>query len=330
MPFSPRSTYWRNARNTEAQASDGWHGRRTLGFVEHRIGYVAKCLTLGIGAGHTTRLGNASPGRLAALIAQNLEELEQILLFNERERIGVFRIGSSLVPFASHPINRLRWWKTFARDFAAIGRIAARSRQRLSLHPSPAAASVSSARSVVRRAALRELVYATRVLDLLGQGPDARVVIHVGGAKPTRARALAAAHRFLERLPDDVLRRLALEHDCRIWTAREVAPLATAHALPFIADSLHHEVLPSDPPMSLRDTFALAESSWEALGLRPKHHVASQRRHGPPGAHADRIRPRDWQTVLDALNAPADLMVEAKDKDLALFALRRRFGTDTR
>jgi len=283
---------------------------------------VAVCLALDIGASHTCRVANATARRLTELVAQNHEELERILRFNEAQGIELFRIGSSLVPLASHPVNRLRWWKRFAADFARIGSVAARSRQRLSLHPSSAAASLSSAREEVRRAAQAELLYSTRVLDLLGQGPEARVIVHVGGAAPDRRTALDAAHRFLDRLPEAARRRLALEHDDRIWSARETLPLATEHGLPLVADTLHNEVRPSEPPLELPMLLRLSSSTWRALGLRPKFHLASQKPGGKPGAHAARIDPRDLLAVLRALEGPADLMLEAKDKDLALFELR--------
>lgn len=291
-----------------------------------RLGYVANCLTLGIGASHTTRLANATPERLEALIERNLAELERILLFNEQHGIEVYRVTSSLVPYASHPINRLPWWRTFRRDFERCGAIAARSRQRLSFHPSPAGASLASARPEVRAAAVEELRYATRVLDLLGQDADARVVLHLGGAAPDRTTALASADRFLRDMPDDARRRLAIEHDCRIWTAREVHPLAVAHRLPFVADTLHNEVKPSDPPLETRELLRLAASSWRTLGLRPKHHLASQRPGARPGAHADYIAEEDWLALATALEEPADLMLEAKEKDRALFALRERIA----
>jgi UV DNA damage endonuclease len=287
-----------------------------------RLGYVAHCLSRGLTASHTCRLATATPARLNALTAQNLAELERILLFNEAEGIQVFRIGSALVPLASHPVNRTRWWRTFGRDFAQLGRIASRSGQRLSLHPGPEAASLSSARASVRRAAVRELLYASRVLDLLGQELHGRVVLHVGGAAPDRPHALAQAHRFLDRLPDEARRRLAIEHDDRIWSAREVLPLAREHGLPFLADTLHNAVLPSTPVLPRAELLSTAARTWHALGLRPKHHVASQRRGGRPGAHARRISDAALRGVLDDLRDDADLMLEAKDKDLALLQLR--------
>ncbi len=291
---------------------------------DHRLGYVAQSRVLDLSASHTCRLAGATPGRLEALVAENLAELEQLLLYNEAHGIEVFRIGSSLVPLASHPVARgVKWWRTFGRDFAHLGRIAARSHQRLSLHPSPAGASLASARPSVREAAVEELRYGTRVLDLLGQDGHGRVVVHVGGAAPDRHTALESAHLFLDELPDDAKRRLVIEHDDVVWSAREVFPLAWEHGLPFLADTLHNAVLPSVPEVSLRELFALADRTWHALGLRPKHHLASQDEGKRAGRHADRILPADYFAAVAALENPADFMLEAKEKDLALFALRR-------
>ncbi|SES92028.1 UV DNA damage repair endonuclease UvsE [Stigmatella erecta] len=290
----------------------------------YRLGYVANCLTLDLGASHTCRLAKATPRRLSELIEQNLAELEQILLFNEQRGIELFRIGSSLIPFASHPVNTLPWWRTYASTFDRLGRIARRSGQRLSLHPSPAGASLSSRHPHVREAALAELRYGARVLDLLGQGPEARVVLHVGGAAPSRPEALESAHRMLDTMPEDIRNRIVLEHDDKVWTAREVYPLAREHGVPFLADNLHNAVLPSLPVMPLDELLRASAASWQALGLRPKYHLASQKKDGRPGAHADLIEPADFRAVLDAMESPADLMLEAKEKDLALFALRQQ------
>ena len=293
------------------------------GPTTYRLGYVANCLTLGVGASHTCRLAGATPQRLEALTAQNLEELEQILLFNEARGIEVFRIGSSLVPFASHKVNTLPWWKTFAKTFDHLARLARRSNQRLSMHPSPAGASLSSRHPHVCEAALAELRYGARVLDLLEAGPESRVVLHVGGAAPSREEALAAAHRFLDEMPEDLRNRITVEHDDKVWSAREVLPLAREHGIPMVGDNLHNAVLPSDPKLSLKDLVREAAATWTALDLRPKFHLASQKPDGRPGAHSDFVDPADFRAMVSALVGPADFMLEAKEKDRALFALRQ-------
>jgi UV DNA damage endonuclease len=293
------------------------------GLSTYRLGYVANCLSLELGASHTCRLAGATPERLEALIEQNLAELEQILLFNEARGIELFRIGSSLIPFASHPVNKLQWWRKYARDFDRLGHIARRSRQRLSLHPSPAAASLTSVHQRVRDAAIEELRYGARVLDLLGQGPEARVVMHLGGAAPSRPEAVENGHRMLDAMPEELRNRIVIEHDDKTWSAREVAPLAREHGLPWLADNLHNAIKPSEPEMPLAELLRESAASWRALDLRPKFHLASQKPGGRPGAHSDRIDPNDFRAVVEALDGPADLMLEAKDKDLALFALRQ-------
>ncbi|MBN8227871.1 UV DNA damage repair endonuclease UvsE [Corallococcus macrosporus] len=296
------------------------------GLSTYRLGYVAQSLTLGVSASHTCRLATATPQRLEELIAQNLEEMEQLLRFNEAHGIQVFRIGSSLIPFGSHPVNTLPWWKTFAREFAALARIARQSQQRLSLHPSPAGASLSSRHERVRDAAIAELRYSARVLDLLEAGPECRVVIHVGGAAPSRPEALEAAHRMLDTMPEDLRQRITIEHDDKVWTAREVLPLAREHGVPMVGDNLHNAVLPSDPPLSVEELVREASATWRALDLRPKFHLASQKVDGRPGAHSDFIVPADFQAMVAALDGPADFMLEAKEKDRAVFALRREAG----
>ena len=293
------------------------------GLSTYRLGYVANCLSIELGASHTCRLAGATSERLEALIEQNLAELEQILLFNEAKGIELFRIGSSLIPFASHPVNKLEWWRKYARDFDRLGHIARRSRQRLSLHPSPAAASLTSVHQRVRDAAIAELRYGASVLDLLGQGPEARVVMHLGGAAPSRPEALENGHRMLDTMPEELRNRIVIEHDDKTWSAREVAPLAREHGLPWLADNLHNFIKPSEPELPLAELLRESAASWRALDLRPKFHLASQKPGGRPGAHSDRIDPSDFRAVVEALDGPADLMLEAKDKDLALFALRQ-------
>ncbi|WP_223632528.1 UV DNA damage repair endonuclease UvsE [Corallococcus sp. EGB] len=296
------------------------------GLSTYRLGYVAQSLTLGVSASHTCRLATATPRRLEALAAQNLEELEQLLRFNAEHGIQVFRIGSSLIPFGSHPVNTLPWWKTFEGTFATLAHIARRSRQRLSLHPSPAGASLSSRHQRVRDAAIAELRYSARVLDMLEAGPECRVVIHVGGAAPSRPEALDAAHRVLDALPEDLRQRLTIEHDDKVWSAREVLPLAREHGVPMVGDNLHNAVLPSEPPMSVAELVREAAATWRALDLRPKFHLASQQEGGRPGAHSDFVDPADLRAMVSALDGPADFMLEAKQKDRAVFALRRDAG----
>jgi UV DNA damage endonuclease len=53
---------------------------------------------------------NATALRIRELIAGIREALDRVITFLERHRILLYRITSNLIPFASHPVNRLEWW----------------------------------------------------------------------------------------------------------------------------------------------------------------------------------------------------------------------------
>jgi UV DNA damage endonuclease len=67
--------------------------------------------------------------------------------------------------------------------------------------------------------------------------------------------------------------------------------------------------------------------TWEPRGARPKLHLSSQDPDKRPGAHAYSVDGRDWRALLTALDGrDADVMVEAKGKELALAPLGVEIG----
>ncbi len=78
--------------------------------------------------------------------------------------------------------------------------------------------------------------------------------------------------------------------------------------------------------MTLRGALDLVLPTWKAA-TRPKLHLSSQDSNKRPGAHAYTVEDADWRTLLEALDGrEADVMVEAKGKELALAPLGVRIG----
>ena len=95
-------------------------GRRRGEVNGLRVGYA--CVNTRLpSAARTLRLANATPERLRELIAANLDALEAILRWNAENGIEVFRLTSNLIPFGSHPANRLAWWNEFGPRLAELG-----------------------------------------------------------------------------------------------------------------------------------------------------------------------------------------------------------------
>src|SRR4051812_16686032 len=99
------------------------------------LGYVAMSLTIGSATNRTCRLKNATPERLRELIEGNLGELERVLRFNAETGIHMYRASSELIPFASHPINTIRWWEDYAESFARMAELLRTHDIRVSMHP---------------------------------------------------------------------------------------------------------------------------------------------------------------------------------------------------
>ncbi|HEX2906165.1 MAG TPA: UV DNA damage repair endonuclease UvsE [Phototrophicaceae bacterium] len=285
-----------------------------------RFGYACISQLTGLTTNHNCQLKAATPDKLRGLIARNLEDLAAILRHNQEHGWRCFRVGSSVIPFGSHPVNTLRWWEEFAEPLAALGRFVLAHGMRLSMHPGQYTV-LNSPNEAVRVSSLAELVYATRFLDALGLDGQHKVVLHIGGVygdKPAAAKRFIAAAKTL---PDRVRRRLVIEHDERGYNLAEVVEIAHQTRLPVVFDHLHDRLYPSLLPARalLPEVFA----TWKAADGPPKVHFSSQAVGGRFGAHADMADPVEFRAVLDLCRqfGDFDLMLEAKAKDAALRAV---------
>lgn len=154
----------------------------------------------------------------------------------------------------------------------------------------------------------------------------------------------AAADRFVARylsLPEAVRRRLVLENSEVSSAAAEAPAIHERTGVPLVFDNLHHRV---NNPAGWGDSAAMRVflATWPQ-GQTPKIHFSSQRasertvvrRDHTPGvqmAAAMPPRPEQHDDVVDAQEFVAlvgavqdiefDVMLEAKQKDLAILRLR--------
>ena len=285
---------------------------------QFRFGYA--CIALGAGrtTNHGTVLRNATPARLEALIDQNLSELQAILEYNVEHNIRLFRVGSGVIPFGSHPINELPWWDLFRDRLAAVGAYARRHELRLSMHPGQYTV-LNSLQPGVVAGAVRDLAYHTRFLDALGLDSSHKVILHIGGVYGDKAASLQRFVEVARTLPPAVLARLAVEHDDRHYTALEALTVGEALGVAVVYDNLHDRLNPSpEPPAAWLPRLA---ATWG--NDIPKVHFSSAAAGQRPGAHAYGADPAEFAAFLDLLRplGRVDVMLEAKGKDLALLAL---------
>jgi len=307
--------------------------------LAHRLGFAVKVLGEGGLPSHDARRWQSEPH-----LRVSLERLAAIFDYLEEINVRMYRMTSDLVPYATHP-DLPQFHDQIgecAEELAALGRRANEAGIRLSTHPGQYVV-LNSERPEVRAAAVRDLEMQTALLDAMNLGPEAVVVLHVGGAA---GGCDAAIDRFLagfELLGGRARERLVIENDDVSFGLGSVLKLAAKTRSRVVWDILHHRCLDPDriPP---DEALGLALDTWPA-GAVPKIHYSSPRTAieerrkkvgrrverqvvlPPLRAHADLIDPIGFEAFLRGPTAGSrdfDVMLEAKAKDLALMRLREQ------
>jgi UV DNA damage endonuclease len=278
-----------------------------------RLGYACVNTQLPSPA-RTARLSNLTADRIVALIDRNLDALEAILRWNRAHGIGVFRLSSNVIPFASHPANEVRWWDVFASRLAQLGRLIRAAGMRISTHPGQYIV-LSSTREDVVAAAVAELEYHDRLLTALSLDCSHKIVLHPGSgrADPESARERFAAG--YERLSCGAAARLAIENDER-WPLATVLAWADRLRVPVVFDAFHHRLAPSLEQLNARELVQRAGETWRSEDGRQEVHFSTQASGKRPGAHAEAIDLDSFAKFVGEVgDLPLDCILEVKDKE---------------
>jgi UV DNA damage endonuclease len=307
-----------------------------------RLGFAVKVLGSGDGGlpSHDTRRWQSSPS-----LAVSLDHLEAILAYADANDLRMYRMATALAPYASHPdLPQFRDQpRACAERLAQVGARARAQGVRLSTHPGQYTV-LNSEDERVQALAVEELEVQAELMDGMGLGPEAVVVLHVGGAAGGTEAGMDRFARGFERLSEAARARLVVENDDRTYGLRDVLALSARIGRPVVWDILHHHCHDPDR-IPDREALALAAATWPE-GVRPKIHFSSprtaveerRRKVGrrvertlalpPLRAHADMVDPIAFEHFLTDTVAglDVDVMLEAKAKDLALLRLREQLA----
>jgi UV DNA damage endonuclease len=282
----------------------------------------------------------------------SLAYLDAIVSYLASTQITMYRISSDLAPYVTHPdMPQFHGQiEECAEQLAALGSRARGLGLRLSFHPSQYILLNSPDQSIVTKS-IADLAAQARMLDAMGQGPEAVVVTHVGGVYGDHEAGRERWVQAYERLPDGIRRRLVLENDDVRYSVADILWINQRCGVPLVFDNLHHWC---NDRSGIDTSAALAAClrTWPT-GVRPKIHFSSPRTElrqierrnratgktehvqAPPiwSGHADYINPFEFITLMrGAAGLPDfDVMLECKQKDLALLRLRedlKRYAPD--
>jgi UV DNA damage endonuclease len=289
----------------------------------------------------------------------SLGYVREIFAYLKEREITMYRMSSDLAPYLTHPdMPQFRnQVAQCADELRGLGAIAREQDLRLSFHPSQYII-LNSVDPKLTAQSIHDIESQAEILDRMEQGPEAVVVVHVGGVYDDRAAARERWARTYEKLPERARRRLVLENDDVSFGAADVLEVHRLTGVPLIFDHQHFWCL-NPERLELRPTVEAFLRTWPA-SVRPKLHFSSPRTEMrevkrknrttkknetvllPPvlNGHADYNHPFEFAMMMRQLaGLEFDVMLEAKAKDLALLRLRNdllrcapdvaaRFGLD--
>ena len=302
-----------------------------------RLGFPVKVMGRPDLKSNDTRRWQAEPH-----LRISLEYLDAIFGYLGKHGIDMYRMSSDLAPYATHPDMPQfhAMVRDSAADLAAIGARARAQGLRLSFHPSQYVVLNSPDPELVRKSAA-DLLSQAEMLDLMELGPEAVMVIHVGGTYGDREASNARWVETFKSLPEPVRRRLVLEHDDIRFSASDILWIHQHTGVRLIFDHQHFLCLNPDG-LDMGETVRRILDTWPD-GVRPKIHFSSPRTelrelkrkdrktrkvktvHVAPiwTGHADYVHPFEFMGFMRTVaDRDFDVMIEAKAKDLALIRLR--------
>ncbi len=265
------------------------------------------------------RLLQFSPAEQTALLrslySENLKRLNAAADFCQEAGIRLFRMNSSLLPFADTPVGA-DLLPEFAEFLQITGDHFQMAGIRVVLHPEQFVV-LNSERPEVVTNSIKILTTYAQIFDLLGFPRSTWALMNIHGGKGDRAAQLIDQIRAL---PDGIRCRLTLENDEYTYGATDILAICQAAEVAMVFDAHHHvihEQLDTYEDPSVAKMLAAARTTWKVPEWQLVHISNGNQAFRDPH-HSDFIRAMPsayWQVEW--------IEVEAKQKEAAIAQLQQ-------
>lgn len=303
-----------------------------------RLGYVAMTMNLKDSSPSGTVTVKTLAGlnedetrlnKLRKVTAANLHNTLRILRYNKAYNISVYRFTSKLVPLATHPmVSHWDYVGEFRNEFKSLGDFVKENNFRVSAHPDHYTLLNSPSKEVFE-ASVRDLDYHVKLFEAMGlEDYKYKLVMHIGGLYKNKQTSVERFKENYAILPDRIRKRLIFENDDKIYTARDVLDICKELKVPMVLDVHHHNCVNNGE--RLEDMLKEIFDTWKDEYFPPKIHFSTPKSKENFRSHADEIDVNEFYRFLQIakkLKKDFDVMIEAKNKDNALFKLSRELKT---
>jgi UV DNA damage endonuclease len=293
-----------------------------------RIGYACINMTLGEKNITTNRgmirktFDSKGLNYVSELSLQNVRDLIEVIKWNEKNGINLYRMSSDMFPWSSeYNFDDLPDIGKIKNLLSGLGNLVRQYNHRLSFHPGPFNVLASPSESVVKKT-ISELNKHSEIMDMIGLpvSPFSKINIHVGGAYGNKQDAMKRWVDNFQLLGENTKKRLTVENDDKpnMFTVKDLLYIHEHTKIPIVFDYHHHNC--HNDGMSTEDALKLAVATWPS-DITPTVHISEPRDEQNFRAHHDYV-----VNEVNTYGYDLDMMFESKAKELSVLEYRKKFG----
>ncbi len=261
------------------------------------------------------------------IVYSNLKHLEEILKYNAKNNIHVFRLSSNLIPLATIENFPFNYTDAFSFLYQEIYKIIKENKIRISFHPDQYTI-LNSTRKEVLTSTKRILTYHYNLLDLL-HCKDKLILLHIGSSTFGKEKAMTRFVNQFYALDEKIRNCIAIENDDKTFNVLDTLSLCQKLNIPMVLDYHHHIC---NGGFSVFPYIEDILKTWK--GKIPKIHFSSPKSKLKKEfrSHHDYIDSDTFIFFIEQIKHlpyDVDIMIEAKAKDEALFRLVRELKYKT-
>jgi len=259
--------------------------------------------------------------KLKSVTAQNLQHTKRILHYNIAHEISLYRFSSSFVPLATHPEVMWDFVTPFRTEWEKLGQLIRQFKLRPSFHPNQFTL-FTSPREEVTMNAVKDMEYHFKMLEAMNALERGIINIHIGGAYGDKDTSLKRFHQNFKKLPHTIKKHVTLENDDKTYNVEETLITCEKEKVPMILD--YHHYMANKGEGDLSHYLPRIFNTWNSFSTVPKVHISSPKSDQAYRSHADFVSLDfilPFLKMAKALDRDFDIMIEAKQKNLAMLKL---------
>ena len=185
---------------------------------------------------------------------------------------------------------------------------------------------LNSMNQEVVKSTLLSLEYYHFLMNLLQLKTN--IILHIGSSQEGKRKAMKRFEENFYHLNKSIQKRIALENDDKIFNIRNTLSLSKKLKVPMVLD--YHHFLVNRNNEKIEDFIVDIFSTWKKD--TPKIHFSSPKNKKEKRSHHDYINSDTFIDFIEKIkfcNIDFDIMIEAKQKEEALFRLVRELKYKT-